>query len=534
MSSKEAFDYKEIIKREYIKCATDEKYFIKNYCYIQDVVAGKKNLFSLWDFQEDVFDEIALHRFNIVNKGRQLGISTIAAAHSLWMLLFKNDTEILVISISLKTAKNIITKVRVMHTNLPSWLKIKCIEDNKLSLGFINDSKIEAISSNTDAARSEALSLLIMDECAHIKGAKEIWTAAYPTLSTGGDALLISTPNGVGNFFHQKWVEAESELGDADFNRIKLKWDVHPQRDIEWRRKQDKRLGKKMAAQEYDASFESSGDNLISQEILNWYDTTFVCDPIEKRYNSKLRIWKNPVINQTYVVTADVGRGDSSDYSAFHVMNLDSLEQVAEYKAFIDTTDYGNMLVAIATEYNNAILIVENASIGWAVIQTILDREYDNLYYSKKGTQEAYLHIQTSLMEGTDLIAAEKLVPGFTTSKMTRPLMIKKLESGIRLKEVVLHSKRSIDELRVFAWQNGKVKALPGYNDDLAMSLAIFMWAKDNALKLRIEGEKLSKQLLNQTVKLTSGILKGQQDKVDPWKLKIDNKSTWDLRELMN
>ena len=77
-------------------------------------------------------------------------------------MLFKSDYNVLVIATKQDVAKNLVTKVRVMHDNLPVWLKGKALEDNKLSLRFKNGSQIKAISSKGDAGRSEALSLLVL------------------------------------------------------------------------------------------------------------------------------------------------------------------------------------------------------------------------------------------------------------------------------------------------------------------------------------------------------------------------------------
>jgi hypothetical protein len=55
-----------------------------------------------------------------------------------------------------------------------------------LSLKFKNGSQIKAISSASTGARSEALSLLIVDEAAFIRNIEEIWVASQATLSTGG------------------------------------------------------------------------------------------------------------------------------------------------------------------------------------------------------------------------------------------------------------------------------------------------------------------------------------------------------------
>jgi len=59
-----------------------------------------------------------------------------------------------------------------------------------------------------------------------------------------------------------------------------------------------------------------------------------------------------------------VARGDGSDYSAFHVLNIETLEQVAEYRGQLGTTEFGNLCVNVSREYNNALLIIENNNIG--------------------------------------------------------------------------------------------------------------------------------------------------------------------------
>ena len=122
----------------------------------------------------------------------------------------------------------------------------------------MNGSQIKAVSSGPEAARSEALSLLILDEAAFIDKIDEIWTASQSTLTTGGQCIALSTPNGVGNWFHKTWVEAEEALGM--FNPIRLHWSVHPERNQQWRDKQDDELGPRMAAQECDCDFTTSGN----------------------------------------------------------------------------------------------------------------------------------------------------------------------------------------------------------------------------------------------------------------------------------
>jgi hypothetical protein len=249
---------KQIIAEQYQKCAADPVYFMRNYCFIQHPVKGKIK-FNLYPFQEKSLSDLRDNRYNIILKSRQLGISTLSAGYALWAMLFNEDFNVLVIATTQEVAKNLVTKVQVMHDNLPSWLKGNMVANNKLSLKFKNGSQIKAISSASTGARSEALSLLIVDEAAFIRNIEEIWVASQATLSTGGGAIVLSTPNGIGNWFHQTWADAES--GHNGFNTVRLRWDVHPERNQAWRDEQTLLLGEKGAAQECDCLW---GESMIT------------------------------------------------------------------------------------------------------------------------------------------------------------------------------------------------------------------------------------------------------------------------------
>ena len=518
---------KEAIKREYAKCAQDPTYFLGKYGIIQHPVRGKVN-FNLYDFQEKSLKSFMEHDYNIVLKARQLGLSTLTAGYALWMMTFQQDKNILVIATKQETAKNLVTKVRVMHSNLPGWLKQACVEDNKLSLRYRNGSQIKAVASSEESGRSEALSLLIIDEAAFIDKIDTIWGAAQQTLATGGRALIISTPNGVGNFFHKTWVGAED--GTNDFNFINLHWSVHPERGQDWRDDQDKLLGPSLAAQECDCDFITSGRGVIDGILLEKMKESSIREPMEKRgIDSNYWIWEPPNYTKNYVVSADVSRGDGTDYSAFHIIDIESLEQVAEYKGKISTQDFGNMLVNVASEYNNALLVVENNNIGWAAIQQVIDREYPNLFYTSKDLQ--YVDVQHQM---TNRYRAQErnMVPGFSTTSKTRPLIIAKLEEMFREESVVVHSNRLIDELFVFIYNGNRAEAMRGYNDDLVMSFAIALWVRDTALRLRTEGVELSKRAIS-GISQNPAVYKQNLDKNDSWGMDVKGEKedlTWFIK----
>ena len=234
------------------RCARDPVYFFNTYCRISHPVRGPVP-FKTYPFQDEctqVFNDAA-SRFVIVNKSRQLGLSTLTAAYALWYVLFRRNKEVLIIATKLKTAQNFIRKVKFILKNLPKWLVVPTVTgDNKTTLEFgaPSNSKIEAVPTSVDAGRSEALSLLIVDEAAHIRDFAELWKGLYPTLTTGGRAIVISTPKGHGNHFHELW--SKGQAGANEFKCIELPWTVHPEHDQAWFDKETKNMDRAAIAQE--------------------------------------------------------------------------------------------------------------------------------------------------------------------------------------------------------------------------------------------------------------------------------------------
>jgi hypothetical protein len=290
---------------------------------------------------------------------------------------------------------------------------------------------------------------------------------------------------------------SEAEIGKNDFKAIKLPWHLHPDRDVFWEERERANMSTREFAQEYDCDFLGSGNSVVEPDLLSFYEETYIQEPIERRFmGNDFWIWQYPDYTKQYIVCADVARGDGSDYSAFHVIDATTCEQVAEYKSQIDTRTYGNMLVSVASEYNNALLVVENANVGWDVVNTIIEKNYPKLYYSPRTYGEVNIDKWMAKME------SEQTVPGFTTSTKTRPLVISKMESYIREKAFIFRSKRLLEELRVFIWQNGKAQAQNGYNDDLVMSLGIGLFTRDTAMKFYEQGMDLSRAMISGIAKV--------------------------------
>jgi hypothetical protein len=526
--SEQQIQIKERIREEFVKCATDPVYFMKKYYMIQHPQRGRQ-FFNLYPFQEKVLKLFQKHDYSVINKSRQLGISTLVSAYSLWLMLFNKDKNVLVIATKQDTAKNMVTKVRFAYQNLPTWLKIGTSEDNRLSLRLANGSQIKAVSAAGDAGRSEAVSLLVIDEAAFIDNIETIFTAAQQTLATGGGCIALSTPNGVGNWFHKTYLSAQEQQNR--FLPISLPWTVHPERNQDWRDEQDRILGKRNAAQECDCDFATSGNTVIEPEILSWYEETQLSEPIERRGLDKaLWIWEYPDPTKYYTVVADVARGDGNDYSAFHVIDIESITQVAEFKSQVDTRDYANILLSIASEYNNALLVVENANIGWDVIQTVLERGYTNVHYSYKQDQ------QMDFNKYIDKFNTQTgLVPGFSMTEKTRPLAVEKMRDSVENKLANIKSIRLLEELRVFIWKNGKAQAMQSYNDDLVMSFSIAMYLRETSLRYRKNAENLTYAALDGYTKTGDRMVAYNANhglNQNPWVMNVNTPKGGEMQDL--
>lgn len=452
--------------QEIIRCGKDPEYFIKKYAKIQHATKGVIP-FSTYPFQDDCLRHFQEHRLNIVLKSRQLGLSTIAVAYSAWMAIFQKDKNILVIATKLPTAINFIKKVHVLINNLPHWLLLPKFEPSKQAISFSNGSVIKAIPTSEDAGRSEALSLLIVDEAAWIRDFDNIWTGLSPTISTGGRAILLSTPNGAQGQYYKLWIDAVA--GQNDFNAIKLMWWVHPEHDQDWFNKETKGVSKKTIAQEYLCDFLSSGDTFLQADVLDDIRTNIV-DPKE-RTGKKLDIWvwENPEPESLYVLSADVARGDAHDFSAFTIINTTNNEVVAEYMGKIAPEIFADVIYEWAVKYNNALCAIENNTFGYFVntkLKNILNYKY--IYYdSCRGDPRMYIP------QNPDEL------PGFSTNVKSRIQILSKLEEAIRNKKLSVKSQRLYDQLKTFNWVGNKPQASNGNFDDLIMALAIGCWLTD-------------------------------------------------------
>jgi len=233
----------------------------------------------------------------------------------------------------------------------------------------------------------------------------------------------------------------------------------------------------------HNCSFEKSGNTVIDSDIIEWYEKNCVRDPIIKEaFDHNFWIWQHPDYGKTYIISADVARGDAANFSTVIVSCVETMEQVAEYKGKLPPSQFGELLVQIGKRYNEGMIICENNSIGFAAIQKILDTMYPKVYWSKKAEGQLFFDPLNWHLPGPDKI------PGFQTGPKNRPLVISNWEEMLRTKTYIIRSSRLLDEIKGFIWVNNgnsvKAQAAEQMDDDLVMACAIGLFARNTTLKL--------------------------------------------------
>ena len=512
---------------EFMRCAKDPVYYMNTYGYVFD--AKKKSILPMtcFEYQNDCLRNFHKHQNNIILKSRQTGLSVVTAGYVAWRLLFRYDEKILIIANDGAGAVRFLETVKQFVDYTPAWLKPESIgTDNTKKIAFSNNSYAEAKASSPNAGRGDSLTMLILDETAFIKDDEDIWMGAGMALSqTGGKCIMISTPNGTGNLYYKTWVDAVNN--ENDFVGTTVHWTENPNSviDFEWKidaagekvpwspwyEAQCKRLQHDSVkiAQELDLSFEGSKRLAVDPQLVEKYrkkvddnhkiqvnlrfDYLEKENPIEfaKAVNdvTNMLIFKMPEEGKQYILAADVARGDGQDYSTIQILDVDTLEQMAEFREKISPDLFPFVINHMAKMYNMAYVVIEANSFGLGVCFDIRDKfKYprNRLYFSKNIKDIHVRHYKYKVNEGTE-------IPGFQTSRKNRVLLVKAIIEHMREGSLILYSKRLMAEFQTFVMNGDKPEHEPGFNDDLIIALGLAYTSGIQSLKMSLPALKCTK-----------------------------------------
>lgn len=467
-TSESKYEYTPEMRTAMFRCAQDIKYFAENFFTI--ITPKGRMHIPLRDYQVRFLNTMVEKKRVIMNTSRQIGKTTMMTIFALWLALFKSDQHIVIIANNNNTALAIFEKIRLAYLELPGWLKEPVEEFNKMSLKLTNGSKIVTSPTTDNAIRGQTVSCLILDEFAFVDPgiAEAFWTAVTPTLITNPDAKLFvsSTPNGVGNKFHQLVMDADDP--DNDFVVEKVIWSDVPGRDEEWKRKVIKTdLGGDVDKfeQEYECRFLGTSNSPFQISVFEHIEMD-IKTPIRTTDDARLSIFAEPENNRIYAMGVDVGEGlgkDASVINVFDFTDLSDIHQVAMWHDnLIDSTSFASKVKEVAEMYGNPVLSVERNSIG----ADVANRLYYDFNYPRMVT---YGGSKSKNANG-------KFRPGVVCSQSTKAPAITNMRQYVcNTFKAHIHDKRFLEELKRFERKkNSTWGAQNGYHDDIIMSV---VWA---------------------------------------------------------
>ena len=363
---------------EYQKCMDNPQYFIENYVQIVSLDEGLIP-FKMYDFQKEMVGTFHNNRFTICKLPRQSGKSTVMISYLLHYALFNSSVNIAILANKAATARDLLGRLQLAYEHLPKWLQQGVMSWNKGSLELENGSKILASSTSASAVRGGSYNIIFLDEFAYVPSnvAEQFFSSVYPTISSGKSTkvMIVSTPHGM-NMFYKLWVDAEEKRNE--YIPIEVHWSEVPGRDEKWKKQTIANTSEAQFSTEFECEFLGSIDTLITSSKLKMltYKT-----PVQS--NAGLDIHVPPQKDHTYVLTADVSRGTSNDYSAYIVFDVTTIPYtvVAKYRANdVKPLIFPNKIYDVARAYNQAFVLIEVNDIGEQVANAMqFDLEYDNL-----------------------------------------------------------------------------------------------------------------------------------------------------------
>jgi hypothetical protein len=479
-------------------CAKDPKTLLRRMSAVDERQASVFRFLQEpgWEWQAEFFDWVHTENRCIALKARQLGVTWLGCAYVLWTALYKPGSLSLVYRQKEEEAHENVGRCWDLMGSLPPHLLNGAIVEKpdrgarasgEIRLRFPGGerSRIIAMTSASASGHGKTAAVVLLDEHSRIDRADEISKAVEPAAGRQGKVLIISTANGrsdpetgAGNHFHWLWTNAD----DAGYAKRFLPWSLHPDRDDEWystapevRSLKTHERAEQYPANEHEA-FALTNRTFFEPEDLDYYRSC-VKEPLyrakwqEESGGARPRpveggpfaVYVEPVEGHSYAIGADVASGRGIDYSAAYVVDLGTMELVAEYRARIDPDLYARDLHYIGRWYKNALIAVETAGgFGEAVLIPLRDGRAGRPSYPA-----LYRHVMSSR---PDMPIAKTY--GFPTNSKTRPLIVSNIDKAIRERTLPWVTSRMLTEMEDFVHHETGTspRAAPGCMDDCVIA----------------------------------------------------------------
>lgn len=442
--------------------------------------------FNLWGWQKLLLEQMLTRKYLIVLKGRQLGVSWLAALTAVWTANFYPNSSVLLISKGQDEADKLLTKCAFIFMNMPSYMRAALMKRNnsELLLGFDWDndlrtyrqtSTITALPATQDAGRSETATLVIADEWAYHDNAEKNFVSIQPTIDAGNARFIaISTANGTGNFFATNYKMAVR--GENSFHPVFLPYNLRPGRDEVWyeAKRQTFKATPMLLHQEYprdpEEAFIASGGCIFDLGIIREMekgcrdplpaDLLWEYPAIQDLVQSHgLKVWARYDWSHAYVMWLDPATGPhGGDYSALLVMDYNTREVVAAWYGKRDENYVGGLADTVGRYYGMALYGIDRTGIG----QSVLNLATHHLGYPPS----RFYHHRDITKAKVD--QKKDPTPGWPASRQGNQLQEALGRNAVANRALTIYDQAILDEMKVFVEdpETHKVEAkLPDHDD---------------------------------------------------------------------
>ena len=218
-------------------CRAEFAYFCNHFCYVLSGAADADWVaFQLWPSQVEVAVTFQNNRMVVVLKARQLGMTWLAVAFALWLMLFFPIQTVLLFSLRDDEAVEIKERLKGMYDHLPDWLRERfpIAKDNDHEFALANGSR--ALAFSTSSGDSYTGTLAIVDEADLIPDLARLMRSVKPTIDGGGRMIMLSR---VDKFREEakspfKMIYRGAKEGKTKWKAVFLPWHARPGRDAKW------------------------------------------------------------------------------------------------------------------------------------------------------------------------------------------------------------------------------------------------------------------------------------------------------------
>lgn len=408
----------------------------------------------------------------------------------LWLCLFYPGQLALVLSKGLLEANEMLRRIRALYERLPEDLRAALPalagKDNTRELGWSNGSRVMSLAASESAGVSFTASIVVMDEAARMRAASKAFASVKPTIDAGGRLVLLSTANGIGEFFHNIFSKAEQGL--SGFTSVFLPWWGRPGRDRAWYEKvlaeaEDPGLVRQDYPGNPVEAFLSSSrtrfaPEAVAAQLANVLDPLWLTDrhhgrptlgpggewPVSllARYGwpgmppgeipllpsvPGLSVYRPPAPGRSYVIGADVAEGlEEGDWCHGVVLDAGSWDEVACLHGRWEPDVYADYLMALSEPYRAA-AVVERNNHGHAVLGRMKRCHFPRVADGEDGR------------------------PGWYTTVKNKPEGASYLSEALNKGSVTVRSLATVHEMQVFSrLPGGRLGAPAGYHDDRVMA----------------------------------------------------------------